>query len=190
MNQALVFLLDTFLGLFALALLLRFYLQVVRAPARNPLSQFLAALTNFVVVPVRRFVPGLRGYDLSTLLLAWLTELLLVALVLSLKDYQMSPAVGAALIGVMAMAAVNLLKMFVYIVMVAVIAQAILSWVSPRSPAMPVLLSLTRPFLGVIQRRLPPVGGVDLSPLFVLIVCQVLLMWPVVALERAASSML
>lgn len=190
MNQALTFLLDTFLGLFALALLLRFYLQVVRAPVRNPLSQFLAALTNFIVVPVRRFVPGLRGYDLSTLLLAWLTELLLVSLVLSLKGYQMSPAVGAALVGVMALAAVNLLKMFVYIVMVAVIAQAILSWVSPRSPAMPVLLSLTRPFLGVVQRRLPPVGGVDLSPLFVLIVCQVLLMWPIVALERAASSML
>jgi YggT family protein len=115
---------------------------------------------------------------------------LLVSLVLSLKGYQMSPAVGAAVIAVMALAAVNLLKMFIYIVIVAVIAQAILSWVSPRSPAMPVLLSLTRPFLSVIQRRLPPVGGVDLSPLFVLIVCQVLLMWPVVALEQAASGML
>lgn len=190
MNQALIFLLDTFLGLFALALLLRFFLQAVRAPARNPLSQFLAALTNFVVVPVRRFVPGLRGYDLSTLLLAWLTELALVSLVLALKGYQMSPAVGAVLVGVAALAAVNLLKMLIYIVMVAVFAQAILSWVSPRSPAMPVLMSLARPFLGMIQRRLPPVGGVDLSPLFVLIACQLLLMWPMVALERAASGLL
>jgi len=144
----------------------------------------------FIVVPVRRFVPGLRGYDLSTLLLAWLTELLLVSLVLSLKGYQMSPAVGAALIAVMALAAVNLLKMFVYIVIVAVIAQAILSWVSPRRPAIPVLLCLTPPVLGVLQRRRPPVGGVVPSPLFGVIVCQVLLMWPVVAMERAASSML
>jgi YggT family protein len=66
MNQALIFLLETFLGLFSLALLLRFYLQVVRAPARNPLSHFLAALTDFIVRPTRRVVPGLRGYDLST----------------------------------------------------------------------------------------------------------------------------
>jgi YggT family protein len=190
MNQALIFLLDTFLGLFALALLLRFYLQTVRAPARNPFSQFLAALTNFAVVPVRRVVPGLRGYDLSTLLLAWLTELLLVALVLALKGYDLGPAIGSAVIGVMALAAVKLLRLFLYILMVAVFAQAILSWGSPHNPAMSVLNSLTRPFLGLVQRRIPPVGGVDLSPLFVLVACQLLLMWPVALLEQTVTRLL
>ncbi len=190
MNQVLIFLLETFLGLFALALLLRFYLQAARAPARNPVSQFLAALTDFVVRPTRRLVPGLWGYDLSTLLLAWITELLLVGSVLALKGYQLGPGVGTAVVGIMLLASVHLLKLFIYMVMVAVFAQAILSFVAPRGPAMAILASLTRPFLGFFQRRVSPIGGVDLSPLFVLVICQILLMWPVAALERAVSRML
>jgi YggT family protein len=78
LTQALAFLLEVFLGLFALALLLRFYLQLLRAPARNPLSTFLAALTDWLVVPARRVIPGLFRVDLSTLVLAWLTELVLL----------------------------------------------------------------------------------------------------------------
>ena len=190
MNQALIFLLETFLGLFSLALLTRFYLQAVRAPARNALSQFLAALTDFIVRPTRRIIPGLLGYDLSTLLLAWLTELLRVGSVLALKGYQLGPGVGAALIGVMMLAALNLLKLFIYILMVAVFAQAILSFIVPRGPATAILASLTRPYLRIFQRRIPPIGAVDLSPLFVLVICQIMLMWPVSALEIAVTGML
>jgi YggT family protein len=190
MNQALIFLLETFLGLFSLALLLRFYLQAVRAPARNPMTQFLAALTDFIVRPTRRIIPGLWGYDLSTLLLAWLTELLLVASVLALKGYQLGPGVGSAVVGFMLLASLNLVKVFMYILMVAVFAQAILSFIAPRGPATSILASLTRPFLGLFQRRIPPVGGVDLSPLFVLVICQILLMWPVHSLELAITRML
>ena len=190
MNHALTFLLETFLGLFSLALLLRFYLQAVRAPARNPLSQFLGALTDFIVRPARRVIPGLWGYDLSTLLLAWFTELLLVGGVLALKGYQFGPGVGTAAIGLMLIAALNLLKLFIYILMVAVFAQAILSFIAPRGPATSILASLTRPFLGIFKRRIPPVGGVDLAPLFVFVICQILLMWPVTALELALTRML
>ena len=190
MNQALIFLLETLLGLFSLALLLRFFLQAVRASARNPLSQFLAALTDFIVRPVRRVIPGLWGYDLSTLLLAWLTQLLLVGGVLALKGYQFGPGVGTAAIGVMLLAALNLLKLFLYILIVAVFVQAILSFLAPRGPATAIMASLTRPFLGIFQRRIPPVGGVDLSPLFVLVICQILLMWPLTALELAVTRML
>jgi YggT family protein len=190
MNQVLIFLLETFLGLFSLALLMRFYLQTVRAPARNPFSQFLAALTDFIVRPTRRVVPGLWGYDLSTLLLAWVTELILVSSVLALKGYQVGPGVGSAVVGLMLLSTLNLLKLFIYILMVAVFAQAILSFVAPRGPATSVLASLTRPFLSVFQRRVAPVGGVDLSPLFVLVICQILLMWPVSALEQAITRML
>ena len=190
MNQALIFLLETFLGFFSLALLTRFYLQSVRAPVRNPLSQFLVALTDFIVRPTRRVIPGLWGYDLSTLLLAWLTELLLVGGVLALKGYQLGPGVGAAVIGLMLLAGLNLLKRFIYILMVAVFAHAILSFIAPRGPAMSMLASLTRPFLGVFRRRIPPIGGVDLSPLFVLVICQILLMWPLAALELAVTRML
>ncbi len=190
MNQALIFLLETFLGLFALALLLRFYLQAVRAPVRNPLSQFLTALTDFMVRPARRVIPGLWGYDLSTLLLAWAVEVLLIVLIRALSDLEMGPTVGAAISGLILLAVVNLVKRFLYILMVAVIVQAILSWVNPHTPAMSVLVSLTRPFLRPLQRRIPPVGGVDLSPLFVLVACQLLLMWPVAPLIIAFSRML
>jgi YggT family protein len=190
MNQVLIFLLETFLGLFSLALLLRFYLQAVRAPARNPLSQFLAALTDFMVRPMRRGIPGLWGYDLSTLLLAWLTELVLVSSVFALRGYHLGPGVGSAVVGFMLLASLNLLKLFLYILMVAVFAQAILSFIAPRGPATAVLASLTRPFLRMFQRRIPPVGGVDLSPLFVLVICQIMLMWPIASLELALTRML
>ena len=190
MDRALIFVLETFLGLFALALLLRFFMQAVRVPARNPVSNFIAALTNFAVVPARRVIPGLWGYDLSSLVLAWLVELVLVIAVLSIKGYELGGAVGAAAIGIALLAGVNLLRLFIYIVMFTTFVQAILSWVSPYSPAMPILHSMTRPFLRVFQRRIPPIGGVDLSPLFVLVVCQLLIMWPLVALEAVVARML
>ena len=190
MNQVFIFLLETFLGLFSLALLLRFYLQAVRAPARNPLSHFLAALTDFIVRPARRVIPGLWGYDLSTLLLAWITQLILVSLVLVLKGWQAGPNVGSAVIGVLLLAALNLFKLFLYVLMVAVIVQAIMSLIGRYNPALPILNAMTRPFLLIFQRRIPPVGNVDLSPLFVLVICQVLLMWPLGVLERVIGQML
>ena len=77
LTQAAMFLANTVVGLFSLALLLRFYLQLVRAPYRNPVSQFLCALTDWIVIPARRVIPGLWGMDLATFVLAWLTELVL-----------------------------------------------------------------------------------------------------------------
>ncbi len=175
MRAVILFLLETFLGLFALALLLRFYLQVFRAPSRNPLSTFLIALTNWIVVPARRVIPGLWRVDLSTLVLAWLTEVLLLAATFALMGNGLGPDVGAVAVRVLVLAAVQVAKLSLYILMFAVIAQAVLSWVAPYSPAMPVLNSLTRPFLLPFSRRIPPVGGVDLSPLFLIVVLQLLL---------------
>ncbi|KPK54391.1 MAG: osmotic-shock protein [Thiotrichales bacterium SG8_50] len=183
MSQGVVFLLETFVGLFVLALLLRFFLQAVRAPARNPLSNFVAALTDFAVRPARRVVPGLWGYDLSSLVLAWLLQIALMGVVLSIKGYDFAAPVGVAAVGLICVAGVNLLKTFIYIVLVATIIQAVLSWINPYSPVAPILNAMTRPFLGVFRRRIPPIGGVDLSPLFVLVVCQLLLMWPIAYLE-------
>lgn len=190
MNEALIFLLQTFLGLFSLALLLRFIMQAVRAPVRNPLSNFISALTNFAVLPARRVVPGLWGYDLSSLVLAWMVEAALILATHWLAGYQYGSAVGSAAVGVLLLSGMRLVRLFLYIVMFATFLQAILSWVNPYSPAMPILQALTRPFLGPFRRRVPPLGGVDLSPLFVLVVCQLLLMWPVHSLEGYFASML
>jgi YggT family protein len=176
LNQVLLFLLETFMGLFALALLLRFHMQWLRAPVRNPVSQFLNALTDWVVVPARRWVPGFGGFDWSTLTLAWLTELLLIVATFWLRGFSFVGAIGADIVLIALLALIQIWKLSLYILMVAVVLQAVLSWVSPYSPAAPLLNSIARPFLRVFQKRIPPVGNVDLSPLFVLVVCQIILM--------------
>jgi YggT family protein len=175
LSQMLIFLLKTVLALFTLALLLRFYMQLLRAPYRNPLSQFLIAVTDFIVRPARRIIPGFRGVDMATLVLAWLSELVLLAGVLMLQGYEFSSAPGTAAAGLGALALVQIIKITLYILMVAIIIQAILSWINPYSPLAPLLDSLTRPILGVFRNRIPPIGNVDLSPLFVLIIIQLLL---------------
>jgi YggT family protein len=188
--QALIFLITTLAGLFALALLLRFMLQLLRAPTRNELSAFLVALTGFVVRPARRIVPGWFGMDWATLVLAWLTEFLQTGIVLMLKGYAFGPNVGLALIALAMMAGVELVRLALYVVMVAVLLQAILSWIHPDSPLAPLLTSVTRPFLRPFRKLIPLVGNVDLSPLAVLLVCQLLLTVPLEWGEAAAGRLL
>src|SRR5215831_3111058 len=128
--EALQFLLQTFLGLFSIALLLRFLLQWLRAPLRNPLSYFLAALTDWVVLPARRIIPGLWGLDLATLVLAWLTELVLILASDMLIGPGLVPTVVASVVRAGFLAALQLVKLSLLILMLAVIVQALLSWVS------------------------------------------------------------
>jgi YggT family protein len=170
LTQVLVFLLQTCLGLFVLALLLRFYLQFMGAPVRNPLSVFLAALTDWMVLPARRFIPRLGRTDVTTLVLAWAVEVLLLATTFWLRGAGGS-MLGLGLLQLLLLGAVEIVKLSVYILMVSVIIQAVLSWVAPYSPVMPLLNSLTRPFLAAFQRRVQPVGNVDLSPFFLIVVC-------------------
>lgn len=189
-SGALIFLIETAFGLFVVALLLRFYLQWARAPHRNPLSEFLQALTDFMVKPARRFIPGLWGLDLATLALAWLIQLLELFIVLQLRGYQAGAGAGMVFATLVLLALVTLARLGLYIILAAVIIQVVLSWLSPSSPAMPLLNSLTRPFLRVFQHRIPPVGNVDLSPLFLLVVIQLLLMLPVAWAEISLSRLL
>lgn len=175
-NQILIFLLDTLLGLFSLALLLRFYFQLLRVPFYNPVSQFLIAVTDFIVRPTRRFIPGWGGIDLSTLILAWLFECVIVTSVYLVQGYNFESNIIAA-IGVMGLLGiVEIIKTTLYIILVMIIMQAILSWVNPHSPMAPLLDNFTRPFLDIFRKRIPPIANVDLSPLFVLIIIQLLLM--------------
>jgi YggT family protein len=187
---ALIFLIDTAAGLFTVLLILRFYLQWARAPQRNPVSDFINALTNFAVRPTRRFIPGLWGLDLSSLVLAWLVQIIQLFLVLQLRGYEFGAAPGQAIVAMVLLAAVMLLRIGLYIVIVVLIAQAVLSWVNPYSTIAPLLNALARPFLRPFQRLIPPVANVDLSPLFVIIACQLLLMLPVAYLEGALTRLL
>jgi YggT family protein len=188
-SNALIFLIETAFGLFIVALLLRFYLQWARAPYRNPLSAFLQALTDFMVKPARRVVPGLWGLDLATFVLAWILQIAEQVIVLQLRGYETGPNTGLAFVSLLLLALVILARISLYILMVGILAQVVLSWVSPHSPVMPLLNSLTRPFLRPFQRHIPPVGNVDLSPLFALVAIQLLLMLPVAWLEAAVTGL-
>jgi YggT family protein len=190
LSGALIFLVETVFGLFVVALLLRFYLQWARAPLRNPLSEFLQALTDFMVRPARRIVPGLWGLDLATFVLAWLIQLLELVIVLQLRGYQSGPDAGLVFVALLLLALAALVRVGLYMVMAAVIIQVVLSWLGPYSPLAPLVNSLTRPFLRVFQKRIPPVGNVDLSPLFLLVVIQLLLMLPVAWAEASLTRLL
>ncbi|HUW49472.1 MAG TPA: YggT family protein [Sulfuricella sp.] len=184
--QAVQFLLETLFGLFVLAVLLRFYLQWVRAPFHNPFSRFIAALTDFAVKPLRRIVPGLFGLDLASLLLAWLVEYVMLLALLWLGGLFMLKAGPSIFIAIAFLAVIKLLKISVYILLGAVFVQAILSWTNPHTPLAPVLGRLTDPFLRPLQRIIPPLANVDLSPLLLFIICELLLMVPLAWLESIA----
>lgn len=190
LGNALIFIAQVVFGLLTLTLLLRFYLQWVRAPYRNPLADFVNALTDFMVRPARRVLPGLWGIDLPTLLLAWLMQLLEWLIVLQVRGFRFGAEVGMALVGIAAVAAVAVAQILVYIVLFSTLLQALLSWINPGSPIAPLLDAMTRPFLRMFRRRIPPIGNVDLSPLFLMVACQLLLMLPIAWLEGAALRLL
>ena len=190
LGNALIFIAQVVFGLLTLPLLLRFYLQWVRAPYRNPLADFVNALTDFMVRPARRVLPGLWGIDLPTLLLAWLMQLLEWLIVLQVRGFRFGAEIGMALVGIAAVAVVAVLQMLVYIVLFSTLLQAVLSWINPGSPIAPLLDAMTRPFLRMFRRNIPPIGNVDLSPLFLMVACQLMLMLPIAWLESVALRLL
>jgi YggT family protein len=176
---AAMFVLETLFDLLTGAFLLRCILQLARAPFQNPLSQLIVAVTNFAVRPVRRVVPAIGRLDTASLLLALLTQLLLQSILLWLGGVAFSTAQAyAALFG---LAALELVKITLYILLYAVIFHALLSWINPHTPFAPVLDSLTRPVLRPLRRVIPPLGGVDLSPLVACIFIEVIILFFITA---------
>jgi YggT family protein len=189
MQQAAQFLLDVILQPFAVILLLRFHLQWLRAPMRNPFGEFIMALTNFIVLPTRRYLPSFRGYDSSTLLLAYIFETLYMYLSEFIWIYS-SPDGNYLVLGLVAIGIVKLLSLSINILMIAAIVQAILSWFNPHTPFAAVLNALTWPFIKPLRQRIPPVGNVDLSALVLIIICQLLLLVPVYLLDSLARRLI
>ena len=188
-DQALKFLLDVVFSLLTYALLLRFAMQWLRAPFRNPVGQAVTALTDWAVIPLRRVIPGYRGVDWSTLFLAWLAQfiwLLAVGLVMG-----GGAAFGGTLVTTLALlACVELVKAALWLLIIVVFVQAILSWVGPGGPVAGLLNALTYRFLAPIRRIVPPLGGtLDLSPLIVIVLAQLALMLPVAWLQSAVLAM-
>jgi YggT family protein len=186
-TTAIAFVLETLFGLFILAALVRFWMQAVRAPAGNPIAQFTMALTNWAVKPLRRVIPGVLNLDWASLVAALVLEYILQLLLFLLA---IGAAPGATALSVLLfLAFVKMIRLSIYIFIVVIIAQAVMSWINPHHPAAPFFNALSRPLMRPVQRVIPPIGGVDISPIFVLIFLQLLLMLPVTWLEGQAVTM-
>lgn len=168
-GQIASFLIQTFFSLFVYLLLLRFLMQTCRAPFRNPLGQFIIALTDWAVRPMRRIIPGAAGLDMATLLLAWFALILKTLLLFALISGTVS--LGVTLL----LPLIELARALLHVIILVTIVQAILSWFGAANPFSPVFDALTRPFYNVFRRIVPAVGGIDLSPLFVIVIAQILL---------------
>jgi YggT family protein len=187
LTTAVAFVLETLFGLFILAALVRFWMQAFRAPAGNPIAQFTMALTNFAVKPLRRVIPGVMNLDWASLVVALALEFVLQLLLFLLAT---GGAPNAGVLSVLLfLAFVKLIRLSIYIFIVVIIAQAVMSWVNPYHPAAPFFNALGRPFMRPVQKVIPTIGGVDISPIFVLIFLQLLLMLPVTWLESEAGRM-
>jgi len=189
LSQILRFLLDTLFGFFVFVLLARFYLQLLRAPFRNPLGQFVTALTNWLVLPARRLIPGMFGLDLASFLLAWLMEALLLFLLYLLKWGSLGLAPGVLVGALFSLALLELARFSLYLLIGVILIQAVISWVNPYAPLAPLFNTLTAPFLRPFRRLIPPIGNVDLSPLFALVAAQLLLI-PIEYLMRSVAALL
>lgn len=163
-------------GFLTLMLLARFYMQWQRISFRNQLGQFVVSTTDWIVRPLRRFVPGLFGLDMASLLPAWVVQILLVAFELGLRGAVFSGNTAAVIGGLGGVGLIELLRMMVYLLFAVVLGSAVLSWVAPHAPLAPLFNAIAAPFLRPFRRVVPTIANVNLSPLLLLLVLQIVLM--------------
>ncbi|MDP1595666.1 MAG: YggT family protein [Methylotenera sp.] len=184
LNNAIIFLLQAILGLLTIAFLLRFYFQLTKVSFHNQVAQMIVSLTNFAVKPMRRIVPSLLKLDLSTLMLAYLTQLILTGSLLWLKGFPLLIVGNQVWFVILSVSLIGIISLSLSIFLYAVLIQAILSWVNPHTPIAPLLNSLTYPILNFLRKTIPPVANFDLSPLVFILAAQLLLTTVLIPLEN------
>jgi len=167
LTTAAVYILQTIGSLYLLVVLLRFILQLVRADFYNPLCQFIVRATQPLLKPLRRIIPSFAGLDLSSLVLAILVQLILMALTLILMGYGLDNP-GLLLVW----SVIGVTALFLKVFFFALIISVILSWVAQGShnPAVELVNQICEPLLAPIRRILPSMGGLDLSPIVAFLV--------------------
>ena len=188
--QALLFLTQTLGNLFIIAVLLRFWMQMFRVPFKNSFAQFIVAVTNFAVLPLRRLIPGFFGQDWASLLIALIVEFLVVLIGYWLMDFPIALAGSRVWSIFLGLAVVRLVSLAVYLLIGLTVIRAVLSWINPYSALMPVVSQLTEPFMRPLRRMIPMIANVDLTPLVLILILQLMLIVPIQATERALQGML
>lgn len=166
--NAIHFLIEIAFDLFMIVVLLRIWLQMARADFYNPMSQFVVKATNPLVLPLRRIFPMVRNWDIASLVLAYAIGIGKILAIAGIT-VGMMPAFGDILIVGLANVVFPFLKLLFWIVII----QAIMSWFNQGyHPMMALMSQLTQPFLAPIRRIIPPIGGLDLSVLVLIVVIQ------------------
>jgi YggT family protein len=165
LTNPIVFLVQTLFGLYIALVAIRFLLQWARADFYNPISQFVVKLTSPVLRPLRQVIPGYAGMDLAALVLAWLLKSVELGLLVVILG------VDASLFAALGWAVPAVIELFINIFLFAILIRVILSWVNPDpyNPAVSLLTRITDPIMRPAQRMIQPIGGIDLSPMVVII---------------------
>ena len=164
-TNAIVFIIDTLAQLYLFLLLLRLWLPWLGADFRNPIAQAILKLTSPVVVPIRRIVPPIGKLDTATVLVAFIIQYITIVILLMIMG------LSASFVPIAVTALVNLVLLTLRLFTFAIIVRVVLSWIAPTgyNPALAIITTLTEPILRPFRRIIPPLGGLDLSPLFVII---------------------
>lgn len=183
MTNPVIFLIDTIVSLYILAVVIRFLLQWTRADFYNPISQFLVKITHPPLKLLRRFVPSIGKIDTASIVLALGLQMTADFSILMLKGVMVS--IPALIILSFSQLVSLLFNVFVF----AVFARAILSWFDPGNynPASSLLQNLTEPLLNLCRKIIPDLGGMDLSPLVALVGLQLAKMMILPPLKELAS---
>ncbi|QGM21103.1 YggT family protein [Spiribacter sp. 2438] len=186
LGSPLAFLVDTLFSLYIMAVMLRFLLQWVQADFYNPLAQFLVRITQPTLAPLRRVIPSWSGIDLPALVLMILLQAAALALLMLIAG--VTPRFDYLLLRTPA----ELINLLLNLYLVAIVVRAVLTWINPDAynPAMTILLALTEPVVRPFRAILPPISGIDLSPLAAIIAIQVLKMLIMPPLDRIAPGLM
>ncbi len=191
----LMLIINTLFDLYILLVLLRFLLQMLRADFYNPISQFIVRVTTPPLRVLRRFIPSIRGQDTASIVLCLLLIFVkfMILRALDVKAVHIggvvAPIIGVSYGGLLVFCLADLVALTFTVFLVAVIIEVILSWIAPgnSNPVIGLVHKLAEPVLRPVRRVIPPVGGLDLSPLFatlILLVGKMLVVPPIVLLGK------
>lgn len=191
LTSPLLLIINTLFDLYILLVLLRFILQWLRADFYNPVSQFIVRATTPLLKPIRRIIPGLAGLDMAALLLAAVLIILKYIILKSLGAgvvelaNVVAPIGSVGIAGLVIIALAEIISMFINIFLFAIIIAVILSWINNGgyNPFIGLIHTISQPVMKPIQKFIPPLGGLDLSPIFAtlgLMVLKMLVIPPIV----------
>jgi YggT family protein len=175
--QVMQLVIDSVAGFLSILLLLRFYMQMIRFPFGNPIGAFVLQSTNWLVVPLRRLIPGVFGFDSASFVAAYLLQVIVLIAAIFLRSGFHAFPLESMILFILSRSLLALLRISIYLLIGLLVLQAILSWVNPLAPLNRTVSQMTQPFLRPIQRIVPPIAHIDLSPLIAILLAQIVLIF-------------